>query len=170
MSDAAVLIESLIKRPGGSKIPMGSMTYHFTPDDLGRHVATVSDTDHIARFLQISEGFRLLGAITAPIAPVAPASPPVGVVTRQATSVQPAQLTGPADAVTAPAAAPVAPVPSVQDQQDASTTEKPLDEMSDEELRATFKAEIGRAPSPKSKLETMIAQIEAVRAERVAAQ
>jgi len=167
MSDAAaVLIESLIKRPGGSKIPMGSVTYHFAPDDLGRHVATVSDTGHIARFLQITEGFRLLGAVTAPTAPAAPPAPPVGVVSTQGTSLQPAQLTGPADAVTAPAA----PAPSVQEQQDANTTEKPLAEMSDEELRATFKAEIGRAPSPKSKPETMIAQIEAIRAERGAAQ
>ena len=160
MSDAAaVLIESLIKRPGGSKIPMGSVTYHFAPDDLGRHVATVSDTDHIARFLQSAEGFRLLGAVTAPIAPAAPPTPPVGVVSTQAAPVP----GSPESAVVAPAA-------FVQNHQDATTTEKPLAEMSDEELRATFKAEIGRAPSPKSKPETMIAQIEAIRAERGAAQ
>lgn len=163
MSDAAaVLIESLIKRPGGSKIPMGSVTYHFAPDDLGRHVATVSDTDHIARFLQIPEGFRLLGAVTAPTAPAAPPAPPVGVVSTQAAPVP----GSPESAVVAP----TAPAPSVQDHQDATTTEKQLAEMSDEELRATFKAEIGRAASPKSKPETMIAQIEAIRAERGAAQ
>lgn len=166
MSDTAVIIESLIKRAGGSKIPMGGATYHFAPDDHGRHVATISDPDHIARFLQISEGFRMLAAVAVPAAaPAAPAAP-VGVVAQQPAPAQPAQLNGPAEAVTAPSPAPATPAPSVQDRQDAGMTTKPLQEMTDEELRVVFKAEIGRAPSPKSKMETMIAQIEAIRAER----
>lgn len=54
-------IESIIRRKGGTKVTLGGTTYHFTPDDEGRHVAEVSKNAHIQRFLSITEGFRLLG-------------------------------------------------------------------------------------------------------------
>lgn len=167
MSTPAVIIESIIKRKGGSVIPMGGMTYHFQPDDNDRHVATVTDADHIARFLQIAEGFRLLGTTAIPAAPASAA--PVGVtaaaVTPQASPVSPSEPTAPPEpmAQAAPATEATTPGP-------ANAGEKPLDQMTDAELRTVFRAELGRPASPKSKIETMIAQIEAVRAERAAAQ
>ena len=45
----------------------------------------------------------------------------------------------------------------------AENAEKALEDMSDEELRATFEAELKRAPHPRAKNETIIAQIEAYR-------
>lgn len=53
-------IESILKRPGGTKVQLGGKTYHFTPDEYGRHVAEVEDNDHIGRLLAIREGYRLL--------------------------------------------------------------------------------------------------------------
>lgn len=158
MSQTAVIIESIIKRPDGSKIDFGSAIYHFAPDDAGRHVATVMDANHIARLLAIPEGFRLLGASAAPAPVVAPAAP-VGIIQ------QPAQTQAPEPT---PAPQP-APVQEPVQQPAADTVAKPLNQMTDEELRATFKAELGRAAPPKSKTETMIAQIEAMREERKAA-
>lgn len=54
-------IESIIRRPGGSHIPLWGETYHFvpTPAPSGPHVAEVNDPEHIGRFLSITEGFRV---------------------------------------------------------------------------------------------------------------
>jgi len=46
-------IKSRIKREGGSLITIGDERYHFTPDELGRHIAEVTDPEHIERFLSI---------------------------------------------------------------------------------------------------------------------
>ncbi|MCE7797859.1 hypothetical protein LWE61_15005 [Sphingobium sufflavum] len=53
-----MLIESIIKRPEGTKVEFDTKTYHFKPDDDGRHVAEVEETDHISRLLSIRDGFR----------------------------------------------------------------------------------------------------------------
>lgn len=53
-----MLIESIIKRPKGTKITLGANTYNFKADDEGRHVADVEDHGHIATLLAIREGFR----------------------------------------------------------------------------------------------------------------
>ncbi|WP_278984075.1 hypothetical protein [Sphingobium yanoikuyae] len=57
-----MLIESLIKRPKGTKITLGigtaAIAYHFQPDREGRHVAEVSDQGHAAQVLAIRDGFR----------------------------------------------------------------------------------------------------------------
>lgn len=54
-----MLIESKIKRPGGSYIELGGITYHFAPNAEGRHVCEVDNDDHVDRLLAIPEGFRL---------------------------------------------------------------------------------------------------------------
>lgn len=165
----AVLIESIIKRPGGSSIPMGDMTYHFRPDDAGRHVAIVSNPDHISRFLQITEGFLLLS--TAPVTPAPAPAVPVGITAAPVTPQEPQAPQAPVEppAIPHPAAPVAAPAVTVAEQH-GDAPQKPLDQMTDEEIRAVFKAELGRIAPPKSKIETMIAQIEAIRAERAAAQ
>lgn len=57
-----MLIESKLRREGGSRIQIGNETYHFAPDGEGRHVCEVTNKAHIQRFLSITEGFRLVGA------------------------------------------------------------------------------------------------------------
>jgi hypothetical protein len=53
-----MLIESIIRRPKGTKVDMGSAIYHFLPDADGRHVAEVEDQAHIIAILAIKEGYR----------------------------------------------------------------------------------------------------------------
>lgn len=52
-------IECKLKRDGGTKVPLGGNTYHFTPRSDGAHVADVTNDDHIDRFLGIPEGYRV---------------------------------------------------------------------------------------------------------------
>lgn len=52
------LIESIIKRNGGTKVELGGVQYHFKPQATGAHVASVEDEAHARRFLAIREGFR----------------------------------------------------------------------------------------------------------------
>lgn len=138
MSATAMIIESIIKRKGGSVVTIGAATYHFKPDADDRHIAPVTDPDHLARFLQIPEGYRLVGTVAMPQAPAS------------------------ADLAPASVESPEPPMPEV-------TPGKPLEDMTDEELRATFKLEIGRVAPPKTRMETMIEQIQAMRAARATA-
>ncbi|WP_024709830.1 hypothetical protein [Martelella sp. AD-3] len=56
-------IECLIRRPHGSHVTLGAMTYHFKPDaDDPRHIASVAETAHINTLLRISEGYRPVDA------------------------------------------------------------------------------------------------------------
>lgn len=62
-------IQSIIERPGGTTIEMGSKTYIFAPDEHdSRHIAVVHDQAHIASFLAIREGFRSLDVASAVLA------------------------------------------------------------------------------------------------------
>jgi hypothetical protein len=67
-----MLIESKIRREGGSHIDIAGVDYHFKADTSGVHVCDVTDEAAIARLLAIPEGFRLVSAVLAPTA--APAS------------------------------------------------------------------------------------------------
>lgn len=67
-------IECILKRKGGTEITLGATKYHFTPDELDRHVAEVSDETHINRLLSITEAYRPMNAEDAPQAPADPAS------------------------------------------------------------------------------------------------
>lgn len=56
-----MLIESIIKREGGTHITLDGEKYSFLPDDQGRHVCEIKNRDHIGRLLAIREGYRLAG-------------------------------------------------------------------------------------------------------------
>lgn len=52
-------IESLIRRPQGTKVELDNVQYHFKPEgDDPRHVADVKRDEHIRTFLGIPEGYR----------------------------------------------------------------------------------------------------------------
>ena len=46
-------------RKDGSHVELGGTQYHFAPNDQGDHVADVTDSKHIQRFLEISEGYEI---------------------------------------------------------------------------------------------------------------
>ena len=63
-----MLIECKIKREGGTRFgisnggfrnPLKENIYHFVPLDDGAHVAEVTDEVHIARLLDMPEGYRV---------------------------------------------------------------------------------------------------------------
>lgn len=57
-----MLIESILRRPGGTIIELDDVRYHFVSNDEGRHVTEVDDEDHIGTLLAIAEGYRLYRA------------------------------------------------------------------------------------------------------------
>jgi hypothetical protein len=80
MTTPTILIQSLIRRAGGSKIPLYGKEYHFKPDDASDPDAIhtcavpVEDAEAIHRFKQIPEGYKILSdAADLPPAPKAPA-------------------------------------------------------------------------------------------------
>jgi|GEM_PF-1501650 len=163
-----MLIECTLQRKGGTQVKMAdNTTYHFKDDGTGAHIAAVSNADHIGTLLGIKEAYRVYGMQTADVAAT-------GVV---ATTVQPIMVAPIVQApVTAPAVtqAPAASTPPAQELQTpppATTTNEQAGlspDMNIDELRALFLAEVGREPNARAKAETMIAQIEAIRAERAA--
>jgi hypothetical protein len=155
----AALVECILKRNGGSKVEMADgTTYHFTPDQEGRHVAVVPDMSHVTRFMQIPEGYRILELISmaeaaktavepinaGAITPAAPAAPAKTEATQPVQAEAAQELPQPAE--------------------DGSYTDEQV-----AAIRAIFEKELNRAPHHKAKPETMVAQIEAGRAERAAA-
>ena len=63
-------IECKLKREGGSVIEVGGTTYEFLPDANGAHVAEVTNTEHVERFLAIPEAYGIHGKVKAAPAPV----------------------------------------------------------------------------------------------------
>lgn len=64
-------------REGGTKVEFGSKVYHFKPDPEfgGKHVADVSDKEHVGRLLSISEAYEMAdNDAPAPLQP--PVEPP----------------------------------------------------------------------------------------------
>lgn len=54
-----MLIESIIRRKGGSRITIGKTEYHFKPGpEDARHLCEVADEDHVQTFIAIKEGYR----------------------------------------------------------------------------------------------------------------
>lgn len=53
-------VESIIKRDPPTKITLGRATYSFAEDDQGRHVCEVKNSEHLARLLSITEGYRVV--------------------------------------------------------------------------------------------------------------
>ena len=162
-------IESLLKRAGGTKVPMGSAVYHFKPDEIDRHVADVDNPDHAKVFLGIPEGYRSLDPL-----------PPQQVSLDDAMAVLKAQFPGADFSALISGAAPAAPEPAPAqavpdlsepsaepDEDDSDDDNDPagLADLSDEELSAEFEKLIGRKPHAKMLRETMEAQITAALAE-----
>lgn len=146
----AMLIRCKLKRPGGTEVKMADgRLIHFRPDENGDHVALVSDPDHIQRLLSITEGYQIhaMNAPAVPVADLGGAKPAIVAFTS-------------AEPVPAPGPEPFTFEPFMSDE-----PAKGFDEMTDDEIRGLFEAELKRKPHHNSKRETMIAQIEAVRAE-----
>lgn len=54
-------IESLIRRPGGTKVDLDDVQYHFKPEgEDPRHVADVNRDEHVRSLLRIPEGYQPL--------------------------------------------------------------------------------------------------------------
>lgn len=63
-------IECTLKRKGGTHVDIGGKSYHFAPQEDGRHVADVDSDAHIERFLAVPEAYRILRAPGADTTPV----------------------------------------------------------------------------------------------------
>lgn len=158
------LLESIIKREGGTRFTMGTTAYHFAPDTQGRHVAVVSDGDHLAKLLAIPEGFRLLGQIDASVTPgakpaivqPAPVAPEViAPVIEAVAAILPVAPIEPEPVVLNEPQPPATPAPAEAGAVSAPLTEEQLLALSDADLRAEYKAAMGRAAPPRAKHETM---------------
>ena len=86
-------IECILQRKGGTHVEMPGKSYHFAPQDDGRHVAEVTNESHIERFLSIREAYRIMrspgaAAVEETLAPAVDdgADAPVGNVGPLATS------------------------------------------------------------------------------------
>lgn len=51
-------IESILRRPGGTRVTLGGVEYHFVPDADGREFCDVSNPEHAKILLAIPEGYR----------------------------------------------------------------------------------------------------------------
>jgi hypothetical protein len=63
-------IECKLHREGGTKVTLGNIEYHFTPQPDGAHVAAVEVEDHIDRFLSISEAYKMYRGVASSAAPI----------------------------------------------------------------------------------------------------
>lgn len=70
-------IECKCKREGGSVIDIDGIQYEFKPGADGAHVAEVTKTEHIERFLAIPEGYKIHGKAEAKPKKVAEKTVPV---------------------------------------------------------------------------------------------
>lgn len=158
-------IESILKRPGGTKVTMGDSLYHFAPNEQDQHVAEVENPDHAKVFLNIPEGYRSLDPIQPQQVSLEDA---MAVLKAQFPNADFSALTA---AVPAPAAANSEPNPEPDAQEpddagdDAEDDPAGLADMSDEELRAEFEKLIGRKPHANMLRENMEAQITAALSE-----
>lgn len=172
-----IVIECLQKRDGGSFVKMAdNVTYHFKPDAHDRHISIVENAAHVQRFAAIPEGYQILGVLseTKGAAPsVTIKAEPISISPRQP-SADP--IAAPAGGQTGPIVAPVegyagpadmvppVKLPTEEPANIAELDEVALAALADDVLRATYKAEVGRAAPPKAKAETMAASIIEARA------
>jgi colicin import membrane protein len=55
-----MLIQSKIERNKGTKVTMGGVKYHFQPRvPNGPHIEDVEDDEHVAKFLSVSEAYKI---------------------------------------------------------------------------------------------------------------
>lgn len=152
MSSAAsgsAVIECKVKRPGGSLICMSDGTeYRFSTDTIGRHVCVIDNMDHITRFMQIPD-YALLQLVPSAAAPVANTAPVAPVLLSEPLPELAEKATG-----------------AARTEIPAADADGNYSDEAEAAIRAIFKAELGRVAPPKSKPETMVAQIEAAREAR----
>lgn len=171
MSETSAIMECLIRRAGGSDVDMGDGTIlAFRPNKEGLHVTIVEQMKHVTRLLQIDPpAYKLVTLVQPAAAPVSP--PVVGVAPVQAET---AAVVPPTPVAPVPTPEPEkAPAPVIQPapQDDSLVLPTPDADgvFTDEQvakLREIFKIELGRVAPPKSKPETMVAQIVGARDER----
>lgn len=141
------IIRCTLIRAGGTRENIDGINYHFQPDELGNHIATVTEPAHIKRFLSITEAYEFFGQASAETAIGATLAAPVVEV----------------------AAAPVVELKEPAPLQTTPNAQAGMPEnMAEDELRDMFINVIGREPGPRSKPETMLAQIRAKLDERAA--
>lgn len=137
-----MLIERILKDgPNGTFITMADGTrYAFAPLEVegAPHVAEVTNTKHIERFLAIPEGFRIWRE-GAPAEPDDPASTP--------------------DDQTSAVAALETTIPAADAQDDPIA----LEEMTLTDLQGVFEREVGRKPHHRAGIEKLIEDITAHR-------
>ena len=141
-------IECLLKRPGGTRIALGGTAYHFKPDDLDRHVASVENPDHSKLLLGITEGYRSLDPL-----------PPAQVTLADALAILRQQFPDADLSKIAGNVAEPAPAETEAVAADAGKDDGDFADMSDDDLRAEFEKLLGRKPHQKMLRETMVAQI-----------
>ena len=164
-----MFIERILRDPDGTKVRLGATEYRFRPIwNGGPHVARVEDEAHQSVLLSIPEGYR---EYTGPMPDVGMAAAAIGAL------ITPPAAPAPIPAPVEPAPVEPAPVEPEQTNPDDNGADQAggdaatdFDALDDDALRALFKDEIGRAPSPRAGRDTMIAQIEAKRAEAAAAE
>lgn len=159
-------IESILKRPGGTKVTMGDSLYHFAPNEQDQHVAEVENPDHAKVFLNIPEGYRSLDPIQPQQVSLEDA---MAVLKAQFPNADFSALTAAAGPAPAVATSEPDPEPDAQEPDDAGDDAEDdpagLADMSDEELRAEFEKLIGRKPHAAMLRENMEAQITAALSE-----
>ena len=137
-----MIIESLIRRKGGSIVELGQEVYHFLPNEHEHHVCTVVNETHVKALLAITEGFAPFGA-------------------RQVSN---------ADRSQKPAAEPVATVADEGDEQAAADVMSlvasdeetaSLHELTKEQLTALYEQKFGKKPHWRSGADKLIKDLEA---------
>jgi hypothetical protein len=171
MTHFKMTVECTIRRQGGTRIDMpptaispAGAKYHFKPSAHDeRHLSEVSDVAHFQRFMSIPESFIPVADAVPPGA--APAQAEGGVAGGGAPLVQAAPR-GLAPVVLPepqPEPAQVEPEPAPEPE---PVPAGDLSEMSDDDLKALFEVELDRAPRANITRKSLIASIEAARAER----
>ncbi|MEO9629565.1 MAG: hypothetical protein ABJG14_03905 [Sulfitobacter sp.] len=169
-TETAAIIHSILYRQGGTKVTLGDTTYHFIDDDKGRQVAPVANPDHVERFLQIPEGYKLLRDDAATSAPTTPMGAAPAPQTPTEPAKAPQQEQGQQTKPEAGNSEPKAPEQAKEPQQPAKPAgDTALDDMDTDQLRAAFEDEVGRKPHPQAKDDTMRAQIKAAREDKAGA-
>lgn len=179
-------IQRTLQDAAGVKVTFkDGASYEFMP--LNDFIATVENPEHAARFLSIPEGYRevLTAPAAAPPSPPALVEPPAADPVAEAAAAEAERLAAEQEAQklaqeTALEASRIAAEEAAAQAQSAADQAKSADEqttpspepegakalanLTDEELRAAFLAEVGRKAGNRAGRDTMIAQIEATRA------
>lgn len=166
-----MLIECLIKRPGGSHVDLDGTQYHFKPDAADRHTANVMIDAHVDRFLSISDAYRVARTMIAPAAAVGvakPAAPQSGEANTTPTVLASTTLT-PSPAASTPAPAVESAATGAAAGAVAETAPAPaaavddLDAMTEDQVRAEYASIYGTEARATAKVETLKAKIRAKR-------